>query len=153
MTILTHLLEGNPLRSFDLHDEWSSGRGSARIFTSMQDHMAGAGRCAVIRISISLSWRDISACPPPSWTTRPRRTVRLVEGFKIPGSGIEMWHLMVFEDEARTAPVKVMSFETVNEVSYVVGLPSKTVYNYSHRLERGPARNPKVCFFPQYTAE
>ena len=49
---------------------------------------------------------------------------------------------MVFEDEARTAPVKVMSFETVNEVSYVVGMPSKTVYNYFHRLirPRGPLR-------------
>ena len=53
-----------------------------------------------------------------------------------------MWHLMVFEDEARTAPVKVMSFETVNEVSYVVGMPAKTVYNYFHRLirPRGPLK-------------
>ena len=43
---------------------------------------------------------------------------------------------MVFEDEARTTPIKVMSFETVNEVSYVVGMPTKTVYNYFHRLIR-----------------
>ena len=47
---------------------------------------------------------------------------------------------MVFEDVARTTPVKVMSFETVNEVSYVVGMPAKTIYNYFHRLirPRGP---------------
>ena len=47
---------------------------------------------------------------------------------------------MVFEDLGRTTPVKVMSFETVNEVSYVVGMPTKTVYNYFHRLirPRGP---------------
>lgn len=53
-----------------------------------------------------------------------------------------MWHLMVFEDVARTTPVKVMSFETVNEVSYVVGMPAKTIYNYFHRLiqPRGPLR-------------
>ena len=51
-----------------------------------------------------------------------------------------MRHLMVFEDLGRTTPVKVMSFETVNEVSYVVGMPAKTVYNYFHRLirPRGP---------------
>ena len=53
-----------------------------------------------------------------------------------------MWHLMVFQDEARTALVKVMSFETVNEVSYVVGMPAKTIYNYFHRLirPRGPLK-------------
>eukprot|EP01046_Picozoa_sp_COSAG06_P048035 COSAG06_NODE_7100_length_2634_cov_107.897830_3_plen_113_part_00 len=36
--------------------------------------------------------------------------------------------------------VKVMSFDTVGEVSYVVGMPTKTVYNYFHRLirPRGP---------------
>lgn len=57
-----------------------------------------------------------------------------------------MWHLMVFEDEARTAPVKVMSFETVNEVSYVVGMPSKTIYNYFHRLIRpGYSRGWRGC--------
>eukprot|EP01045_Picozoa_sp_COSAG04_P007199 COSAG04_NODE_370_length_15729_cov_5.743506_12_plen_61_part_00 len=45
-----------------------------------------------------------------------------------------MWHLMVFADQARTMPVKVMTFETVNEIAYVVGLPSKTIYNFFHRL-------------------
>ena len=51
-----------------------------------------------------------------------------------------MWNLMIFEDAAKTSVVKVMSFDTVNEVSYVVGMPTKTVYNYFHRLirPRGP---------------
>ena len=51
-----------------------------------------------------------------------------------------MWNLMIFEDVAKTSVVKVMSFDTVNEVSYVVGMPTKTVYNYFHRLirHRGP---------------
>ena len=47
-----------------------------------------------------------------------------------------MWHLMVFSDQARTEPVKVMSFDTVNDVSYVVGEPAKTIYNFFHRLIR-----------------
>jgi len=44
---------------------------------------------------------------------------------------------MVFEDETRSKPVKVMSFETVNDVAYVVGLPAKTVYNFFHNLIKG----------------
>ena len=49
---------------------------------------------------------------------------------------------MVFEDETRSKPVKVMSFETVNDVAYVVGLPGKTVYNFFHNLikSRGSLR-------------
>ena len=45
-----------------------------------------------------------------------------------------MWHLMVFADLGRTTPVKVMSFDTVNEGAQVVGLPTTTVYNFFHRL-------------------
>ena len=45
-----------------------------------------------------------------------------------------MWHLMVFDDPGRTNPIKVMSFDTVNEVAQVVGLPANTVYNFFHRL-------------------
>lgn len=45
-----------------------------------------------------------------------------------------MWHLMVFDDPGRTNPIKVMSFDTVNEVAQVVGLPTNTVYNFFHRL-------------------
>ena len=53
-----------------------------------------------------------------------------------------MWHLMVFEDTTKTTILKVMTFETVNDVSYVVGLPAKTIYNYFHHLilPRGPLR-------------
>ena len=49
---------------------------------------------------------------------------------------------MVFEDLAKTTILKVMTFETVNDVSYVVGLPAKTIYNYFHNLilPRGPLR-------------
>ncbi len=47
-----------------------------------------------------------------------------------------MWHLMVFADLGRTTPVKVMSFDTVNEVAQVVGLPTNTVFNFFHRLIR-----------------
>ena len=45
-----------------------------------------------------------------------------------------MWHLMVFEDPGRTTPVKVMSFETVRQVAYVVGMPTSTVFNFFHNL-------------------
>jgi len=53
-----------------------------------------------------------------------------------------MWHLMVFADLGRTTPVKVMTFDTVNEVAQVVGLPASTVYNFFHRLiqPRGPLK-------------
>jgi hypothetical protein len=49
---------------------------------------------------------------------------------------------MVFADLGRTTPVKVMTFDTVNEVAQVVGLPTNTVYNFFHRLiqPRGPLR-------------
>ena len=49
---------------------------------------------------------------------------------------------MVFADLGRTTPVKVMSFDTVNEVAQVVGLPTTTVYNFFHRLiqPRGPLK-------------
>ena len=43
---------------------------------------------------------------------------------------------MVFADLGRTAPVKVMTFNTVNEVAQVVGLPTNTVFNFFHRLIR-----------------
>ena len=43
---------------------------------------------------------------------------------------------MIFEDLGRTIPIKVISFNTVNEVSQVVGLPTKTVYNFFHQLIR-----------------
>ena len=45
-----------------------------------------------------------------------------------------VWHLMVFADLGRTAPVKVMTFNTVNEVAQVVGFPTNTVFNFFHRL-------------------
>jgi len=53
-----------------------------------------------------------------------------------------VWHLMVFADLGRTSPVKVMTFNTVNEVAQVVGLPTTTVYNFFHRLiqPRGPLK-------------
>ena len=41
---------------------------------------------------------------------------------------------MVFEDPGRTTPVKVMSFETVRQVAYVVGMPTATVFNFFHNL-------------------
>jgi len=47
-----------------------------------------------------------------------------------------MWHLMIFEDLGRTIPIKVISFNTVNEVAQVVGMPAKTVYNFFHQLIR-----------------
>ena len=47
-----------------------------------------------------------------------------------------VWHLMVFADLGRTSPVKVMTFNTVNEVAQVVGLPTNTVFNFFHRLIR-----------------
>ena len=43
---------------------------------------------------------------------------------------------MVFADLGRTSPVKVMTFNTVNEVAQVVGLPTNTVFNFFHRLIR-----------------
>ena len=44
---------------------------------------------------------------------------------------------MVFEDEMRSRVVKVMTFETVNEASYVLGMPASTVYNFFHNLIKG----------------
>ena len=53
-----------------------------------------------------------------------------------------MWHLMVFSDLTKTTPLKVISFNSMKEVAYVIGLPPQCVSNFFHHLikPRGPLR-------------
>ena len=58
------------------------------------------------------------------------------------------WILYVFLDKDRTDLLKVMDFNTIKEVSYIVGEPPQTISNYYHQLikERGLL---KYCYLYQ----
>ena len=45
-----------------------------------------------------------------------------------------MWHLMIFESEARTRPIKVLTLPTIKAVAYVVGMSPQSVSNFYHSL-------------------
>ena len=55
---------------------------------------------------------------------------------------ILMWHLMIFYDEEKTTPVKVISVRSIKEVAYIVGMTPQSVSNFFHHLikARGPLR-------------
>lgn len=44
------------------------------------------------------------------------------------------WYLYLFESEDRTEIFKIMKFNTMKEMSEVVGLPSNILSNYFHGL-------------------
>lgn len=58
------------------------------------------------------------------------------------------WLLFVFLDKERTELFKIMDFNTIKEVSYILGEPAQTISNYYHNLikERGPL---KFCYLYQ----
>ena len=45
-----------------------------------------------------------------------------------------MWYLMVFANEEHTEIVKVMSFQYIKEIAYVLNETPQTVSNYFHRM-------------------
>jgi hypothetical protein len=45
-----------------------------------------------------------------------------------------MWHLMVFADPSHKSPVKVLTFQSIKEVAYVIGMPPQSVSNFFHHL-------------------
>ena len=58
------------------------------------------------------------------------------------------WLLFVFLDKERTDLFKVMDFNTIKEVSYILGETAQTISNYYHHLikERG---NLEYCYLYQ----
>ena len=47
-----------------------------------------------------------------------------------------MWNVMVFADETRTSIVKVMTFQTIKQMSEVIGEPPQSISNFYHGLIR-----------------
>lgn len=56
--------------------------------------------------------------------------------------------LFVFYDKERSDLLKIMDFNTVKEISYVLDMKSQDISNYYHQLikERGPLR---YCYLYQ----
>ena len=46
------------------------------------------------------------------------------------------WHVMIFEDPAKTHLIKVLSLDNIKQVSYIVGHTPSIVSNYFHNLIR-----------------
>jgi len=44
------------------------------------------------------------------------------------------WLVHLYEDTTKTNLVKVMEFQTIKDISYVLGIPSQTISNYFHGL-------------------
>ena len=53
-----------------------------------------------------------------------------------------MWHVMVFDDETKSNPIKVMEFNTIKDMSHVFAMPPQVLSNFYHRLirPRGPLK-------------
>jgi len=53
-----------------------------------------------------------------------------------------MWNVMVFDDETKSRPIKVMQFNTIKDMSRVFNLSPQVLSNYYHRLirPRGPLK-------------
>lgn len=62
------------------------------------------------------------------------------------------WILFVFGNKERTDLLKVMDFNTIKEISYVLNMKSQDISNYYHHLikERGPL---KYCYLYQVSKE
>jgi len=45
-----------------------------------------------------------------------------------------MWRMMIFADAEKTTPLKVLTLETIKDVSYILGMKPQRVSNYFHRL-------------------
>ena len=58
------------------------------------------------------------------------------------------WYLYLFEDEEKTEIFKIMKFNTMNEMSAVVGMPSNILSNYFHGLIK-PRGVLKYCLIYQ----
>jgi hypothetical protein len=44
------------------------------------------------------------------------------------------WLVHLYEDTSKTNLLKVMEFQTIKDISYVLGIPSQTISNYFHGL-------------------
>ena len=58
-----------------------------------------------------------------------------------------MWHLMVFTDETKTQPLKVISVRTIKEVAYIVGMAPQSVSNFFHHLIKARGTLKYVALF------
>lgn len=44
------------------------------------------------------------------------------------------WLVHLYEDTTKTNLLKVMEFQTIKDISYVLNIPSQTISNYFHGL-------------------
>ena len=44
------------------------------------------------------------------------------------------WLVHLYEDTSKTNLLKVMEFQTIKDISYVLNIPSQTISNYFHGL-------------------
>lgn len=59
-----------------------------------------------------------------------------------------IWFLFVFTDEEKTELYKIMKFDKIKDLSYVVGLHHTIVSNYFHNLIK-PRGALKYCYIFQ----
>ena len=45
-----------------------------------------------------------------------------------------LWYVYLFEEITHTNIFKIMKFDTIKDVSYVMGVPAQTISNYFHGL-------------------
>ena len=44
-----------------------------------------------------------------------------------------IWYLTLFTDIEKTNPFKVLKCNTINDISYLLDMPSQTISNYYHK--------------------
>lgn len=59
-----------------------------------------------------------------------------------------LWYVYLFEELSHTNIFKIMKFDTIKDVSYVMGVPAQTISNYFHGLIR-PRGVLKYCVLYQ----
>tara|TARA_R110001632_G_scaffold215441_1_gene342571 strand:- start:262 stop:486 length:225 start_codon:yes stop_codon:yes gene_type:complete len=59
-----------------------------------------------------------------------------------------IWYLFIFKDKDKTELYKIMKFEKIKDLSYIVGLDHTIVSNYFHNLIK-PRGALKYCYIYQ----
>ena len=63
------------------------------------------------------------------------------------------WLVYLFEDTEKKNILKIMEFRSVNEISYVLGLPSQTISNCFHGLIKTRGILKSCVIFQSYASE
>tara|TARA_R110000824_G_scaffold333455_4_gene520062 strand:+ start:2061 stop:2273 length:213 start_codon:yes stop_codon:yes gene_type:complete len=47
-----------------------------------------------------------------------------------------VWYLTIFQDKEKTQPFKIIPCNTINDISYLLDMPSSVISNYYHKQIR-----------------